>query len=98
MSTKVKLIWEYGAVEDLEKLRAFIEPHNKKAAFHAAKRILQAANLLLENPYLGRPLEDIPEFHELVIPFGQRGYVMRYRVEKNNIVILRVWHSRENRT
>lgn len=97
MPKKIKLIWEYGAVEDLEKLRVFIQPHNKTAAFNAAQRILNAANLLLENPYLGRPLEEMPEFHELVIPFGQRGYIMRYRIEKNTIVILRVWHARENR-
>ena len=98
MSTKINLIWEYGAVEDLAKLRAFIESHNKTAASNAAQRILHAANLLLESPYLGRPLEDMPEFHELIIPFGQRGYVMRYRVEKNTIIILRVWHARENRS
>jgi len=97
MSNKTQLIWEYGAVEDLTKIRKFIEPHNTKAAFNAAQRILQAAELLLENPYLGRPLEDMPEFHELIIPFGQRGYVMRYRVDQQTIIILRIWHARENR-
>ncbi len=97
MPNNTQLIWEYGAVEDLAKIREFIEPHNKKSALHAAQRILQATDLLLENPYLGRPLEDMPEFHELVIPFGQRGYIMRYRVDQQTIIILRIWHARENR-
>ena len=97
MPIKPELIWDYGAVDDLSKIREFIEPHNKKAALNAAQRIIKSVNLLLDNPYLGRPLEDIPEFNEFFIPFGQRGYVMRYRVENKKIIILRIWHCREDR-
>lgn len=77
MPNKTQLFWEYGTVVDLAKIREFIEPHNKKSALNTAQRIPQAADLLLNNPYLGRPLEDMPEFHERVIPFGPRGYVMK---------------------
>lgn len=97
MPNQQKLIWDHGAVDDLSRIRAFIAPHNKKAAQNAARRIIESANFLLENPYLGRPLEDMPAFSELFIPFGQRGYVMRYRVEDESIIILRIWHAREDR-
>lgn len=97
MPDKPKLIWEPGAVEDLSMLREFIQPHNGKAAVNAAQRIIQAANLLLDHPHLGHPMDDIPAFNELFIPFGKRGYVLRYRIDEEKIIILRIWHGRENR-
>lgn len=50
------------------------------------------ANLLLKHPGMGRRLD-----RELDIPFGKRGYVMRYRLDGDDIVILKIWHSREER-
>ena len=97
MPDKPELIWEPGAVDDLSRLREFIEPHNPKAAANAARRIIEAANLLLDNPYLGHPIEELPEFNQLFIPFRKRGYTLRYRVQGNKIIILRIWHARENR-
>ena len=97
MPDKPELIWEPGAVNDLARLREFIEPHNPRAAANAARRIIDAANLLLDNPYLGHPIEELPEFNQLFIPFGKRGYMLRYRVEGQKIIILRIWHARENR-
>lgn len=97
MPNQPELIWEPGAVEDLARLQEFIEPHNPKAAANAARRIIEAASLLLDNPYLGHPLEELPEFNQLYIPFGKRGYRLRYRVEGEKIIILRIWHTRENR-
>ncbi len=97
MPDKPKLIWEPGALNDLTRLREFIRPHNPKAAANAAKRIIEATNLLLDKPHLGRPMHDLPEFNELFLPFGQSGYVIRYRVDGEKIVILRIWHGREDR-
>jgi hypothetical protein len=31
------------------------------------------------------------------IPFGQRGYDMRYRIDDNTVVILRIWRELEYR-
>ena len=97
MPDKPKLIWEPGTLEDLTRLREFIRPHNPKAAANAAKRIIEAANLLVAHPHLGHPIDDLPEFNELFIPFGQRGYVLRYRIDDEKIIILRIWHGREDR-
>lgn len=97
MPDKPELIWEPGAVDDLARLREFIQPHHPKAAANAARRIIEAANLLVDNPYLGHPIEEIPEFNQLFVPFGKRGYMLRYRVEGQKIIILRIWHARENR-
>jgi toxin ParE1/3/4 len=94
---KRKLIWAPGALDDLIRLREFLEPNNPKAAKNAAKSIVEAANLLLDHPHLGRPMDDMPEFNQLPIPFGQRGYVLRYRIDGDKIIILRIWHTREDR-
>jgi plasmid stabilization system protein ParE len=35
-----------------------------------------------EHPEIGRPIEDMaPEFRDWFIPFGQNGYVVRYRFD-----------------
>lgn len=97
MPDRPELIWELGAVDDLARLREFLQTKNPKAAVNAARRIVEAANLLLEQPYLGHPIEDMPEFHKLFIPFGKNGYEIKYRLNDEKIIILRVWHAREDR-
>ncbi len=97
MPDRPELIWELGAVDDLARLREFLQTKKPKAAVNAARRIVEAANLLLEQPYLGHPIEDMPEFHKLFIPFGKNGYEIKYRLNDEKIIILRVWHAREDR-
>lgn len=41
--------------------------------------------------------EEMDGFRELFVTFGARGYVIRYRIDKDHIVIVRVWHSLEQR-
>ena len=96
MPTSLRLIWTNTALADLQCLRSFIAQHNPQAAQRTALAIKQAANCLLDHPELGKPL-DGREDRELVIPFGQRGYVLRYRLHGNAIVILKLWHGLEDR-
>ena len=35
---------------------------------------------------------------ELYLPFGSGGYVLRYVVAREEIVVIRVWHAREDRS
>jgi plasmid stabilization system protein ParE len=98
MPNRPKLNWSPGAVQDLSRLRAFIEPHNPDAASAAAHRLLTAADRLIANPLLGHPIEGVPGFRRIFIPFGKNGYTLSYRLDENNIVVLRVWHGREDRT
>lgn len=91
-----KLIWTIPARNDLVRLREFIEPQNFEAARRAAENLKKAVSLLLENPQIGKPMER-REDRELIIPFGKRGYVLRYRVAGEDIIILRVWHGLEEK-
>lgn len=90
------LIWTPAARADLIRLRGFIEPHNPEAARRAAEAIKEGAKLLLAYPAIGKRVEGRQD-RELLIPFGQRGYVLRYRLDDQTVFILRVWHSLEKR-
>lgn len=91
------LIWSEAALADVVRLRRFIEPHNPDAARCAAEALKKGAALLLDHPGLGRRLAGRQD-RELDIPFGKRGYVMRYRLDGDDIVVLRIWHNLEKRT
>lgn len=90
------LKWSPAAIADIQRLRAFIEPHNPEAVRRAAASLKQVAGLLLTHPGIGKRLEGRQD-RDLFVPFGQRGYVMRYRLDGDEIVILRIWHGLEDR-
>ena len=95
-SRTLRLVWSPAARNDLIRLRDYIGEHNPDAARRAAEALKKAANLLLEHPGIGSRIED-REDRELFVPFGQRGYVLRYRLDEETIVILRLWHGLEER-
>jgi plasmid stabilization system protein ParE len=77
-------------------LRAYIEPHNPSVARRVAASLKQASSTLLMHPGIGKRLEGRQD-HELFVPFGQRGYVIRYRLGGDGLVILRIWYGLEDR-
>lgn len=90
------LIWTLAARADLIRLRQFIAPHNPEAAENAAQTLKKAANLIIQHPGIGVRLEGRQD-RELFVPFGKRGYLIRYRIDDTAIVILKIWHSLEER-
>lgn len=94
-----RLNWHPQAVADLARLREFIHIHNPAAANRAATRIRETVRQLLDFPDIGKGVEDInnQNLRDLFIPFGQGGYWLRYLVRQDDIVIVRIWHGRENR-
>ena len=91
--------WLPEAVTDLHHLHSFLQEHDQKAADNASGRILEGVKLLKATPRLGRPMSnDDVERRELFMSFGAGAYVIRYRFESDNsVVIIRIWHSKENR-
>ena len=93
-----KVIWRARALADVERLIVFLQERDRVAAQRAAGVLQAGAKLLREFPRGGRPLQDGTGRRELVIPFGDGAYVLRYRMaDDGTIVVLRVWHGRENR-
>lgn len=90
------LRWLPEAVHDLVRLRDFIGDKNPAAAERAARRIREAAAILRKQPELGRSVEG-EDFRDLLAPFGGGAYVLRYRIDEDAVVVVRVWHGREER-
>ena len=85
-----------AALRDLQRLREFLRPKNPLAAQRAAQAILDAMRVLARQPYIGRPVDDLPEaYREWLIDFGDSGYVARYRFDGDTVVILALRHQKE---
>lgn len=92
------LIFSPTALRDLERVREFLREKNHMAARKALKKILTSLKSLEDNPELGRQVADrAEEYRELVIPFGRAGYLAAYRYTSDELMVLGVWHQRENR-
>ncbi|NEP18715.1 MAG: type II toxin-antitoxin system RelE/ParE family toxin [Leptolyngbya sp. SIO4C1] len=81
----------------MQRLAAFIGPKNPDAAKRAVDRILQAVATIADMPGIGVSLPSRPQYSEHTAHFGKGAYIIRYRVKGQQVVIVRIWHSRENR-
>lgn len=91
----LQLIWTPPALQDVARLHAFLAPKNRDAARRAVRAIRQGVQTLGAHPGIGHPIEDMPpEFRDWFIPFGQSGYVVRYRFEGELVAILAVRHGK----
>lgn len=90
-----EIVWLDSAVNDVVRLREFITKENFSAAKKAAEAIQDAAKRLMEVPSIGKPVNDLPQYRDLLIRFGASGYVLRYRVYAETIYIIHIRHYRE---
>lgn len=85
------------AAHGLERCRRFLAAKTPEAARRAGQAIEQQLLLLESAPDIGRPFPDLPEFRELVIAFGNSGYVALYRHESTEdaVYVLAFRHQKE---
>ena|SRR3990167_2828495 len=86
-----QLIWLQGALDDLTQLKEV--PQLKQRANviqHIAKTIQNMAEQVLESPQLGNPVSDLPEYRDYSVQFGNRRYMLRYRLMQEAIYITHV--------
>ncbi|MFA5241486.1 MAG: type II toxin-antitoxin system RelE/ParE family toxin [Sulfuricella sp.] len=85
-----------AALRDLERLREFLRPKNPAAAKRSAAVIAKAIQMLEQHPQIGRPAEGMdPEYRELLIDFGDSGYIVLYRYEAELVTVLALRHQKE---
>lgn len=94
---KIRVLPE--ARQDLHRLHAFLLERNPLAAEKAIRAIKARFILLRENPRLGIAMEGRADDRQLFIPFGNSAYILRYRMdeESDTLVVVRIWHGREER-
>ena len=94
----MKLIVSPDAAADLNRLRAFLADKNPDAAQRAAACLIDAIQSLESFPGRGQPT-GIEDVRELIVPFGNSAYVLRYvhLADADKVVVLRIWHGCEQR-
>lgn len=91
-----QLIWTPQALQGVQRCHRFLAPKNPDAASRAVRAIREGMKIVAEHPGVGRPADKMdPEFREWLIPFGDSGYVVLYRVDGDLAVVLAVRHQRE---
>ena len=92
-----RIIVTPGAARGLERCRQFLTDKNPLAARRAATAIKHQLMVLSKQPEIGRPDPDMHELRELVIEFGDSGYIALYRYEPNldAVFVLAIRHHRE---
>ncbi|WP_322094692.1 type II toxin-antitoxin system RelE/ParE family toxin [Paraburkholderia bannensis] len=85
------------ATEGLARCERFLSRKSPEAARRAARHINQHLLALESRPSIGRLLPGFPDVRELVIPFGDYGYVALYRhlPERDTVYVLAFRHQRE---
>lgn len=90
------LRWSQTALRDLTRLHSFPVAKSRDAAQRAIEAIRTGVNALVHHPEIGRPIDDFPpEFREWIIEFGRGAYIVLYRYDGKEVILLAVRHSRE---
>ena len=89
------VVYSKRALDHIERAFAFLRDKNPDAAQSAVTAIQSAVDNLASHPLVGRRLEG--ELRELIISYGQSGYVALYRfvIAKDEVRILAIRHQRE---
>lgn len=90
----MKISFTPEAVDDLGRLRAFIESKNPIAAQRIANELLKGIEKLKAFPEIGLKVIRAPQPH-LIRDLFIGNYTVRYLIGDNEIYILRMWHGKE---
>lgn len=95
----MKLAFSREARSDLVRLRAFIAEHDPAAAQRAGRRLVRGVGRLLRHPRLGKRVTAAPgePAPEEIRDWLVGDYVVRYLIANDRIIVLRVWHGKEQR-
>jgi len=84
------------AYDDLRRLRLFLAENSPSAADRAADAIFEGFDQLERFPE-SAPKQPDSKVRELPIRFGHYGYVVRYSVVDDLVIVTRIFHTLERR-
>lgn len=91
----MKILWTSKASSDLVRLHQHLAPVAPEAAARVVRQLARAPDRLLDYPRMGEKLDAYEPREVRRIIVGN--YEMRYEIAGGTIVLLRLWHCRENR-
>ena len=91
----MRLLWTPPALADLRRVYAFLAPVNRGAAARAVASIRAGTLILTTQPRIGKVVEDFVgrDVRSILV----KDYEVRYEVAGEQIRLLRVFHTREDR-
>ncbi|MEH1912405.1 MAG: type II toxin-antitoxin system RelE/ParE family toxin [Nostoc sp.] len=92
-----EIVWTETAINDLNRHYDFIKLNNADAAARAIQAIVSSGESLQHNARRGAILDEIQGLRKLLVPFSKYGFIIHYVILEDDVVILRVYHGRENR-
>jgi plasmid stabilization system protein ParE len=92
----VRIKWTSKASSDLVRLHEQLRPVAPDAAARVVQQLARAPDQLLDYPRIGEKLEAYAPREVRRIVVGN--YELRYEIAGATIFVLRLWHSRENRS
>lgn len=90
-----RVILTERARADFDRLHAFLAAKSPRSAKRAVQRIIEGIDLLALFPNSGVIVKGA--IRNAFIRFGRSGYVVRYKVETDTVLITRIWHGKEDR-
>ena len=84
------------ALQDLIRLKEFLEIKNPDAAQRIASKLVSGIEDLTKFPKMGIIVEDAPE-PDIMRDIYISDYHVRYLALEKTIYVLRIWHQKENR-
>lgn len=92
-----QVTWTEAALADIQRHYETLELINTNVAIRAVQLICKAGNSLETFPRRGAIVHKATGLRKLQVTFGKAGFTMHYAVIEDEVVILRVYHERENR-
>jgi toxin ParE1/3/4 len=74
-----------------------LNEHHPSLARIVAREIIRKTEILADIPLLGRPVAGSQEYRQVVLQVLNAAYVFQYRYDGKRLVMLRVYHGREQR-
>ena len=90
----MKIAFTSEAVEDLARLREFIENKNPDAAKRIANTLVDGIGKLKRFRFIGVEISNAPN-PEIMRDLILGNYIVRYLILDKTINILRIWHHKE---
>ena len=90
-----RIVYSARSLHNIERAFQFLRDENPDAAVDAVTAIQTAVDHLAAHPLVGRRVEG--ELRELIISYGQTGYVALYRfmIARKEVRMLALLHQRE---
>jgi plasmid stabilization system protein ParE len=92
------VVWTQTSLTDIDRHVSFLTAQNEDAAQNAAQSIRKAGDGLEQFPRRAPAVRGGSGLRKLKVPFGQYGFVIHYAILDEEVVILRVYHGREDRS